>query len=229
MRNHSKKIIIAIDGKASTGKTTLAKRLAKHYSYAHIDTGAMYRAVTFYALKHYRKANHQIDMPRLIENIHNIHIEFKIDSFKQRCLLNGIDVDDQIRSIDVSDFVSLVSTYSPVRTYLVSLQQKIGQKKAIVMEGRDIGTVVFPKAECKIYLTANPEIRAKRRYRELIQLGHQTDFNVVLKNVIKRDYIDQSRKHSPLTKASDAIQIDVSDLNAEQVYLKSKKIVDQKL
>ncbi len=229
MSSHLKKIIIAIDGKASTGKTTLAKRLSSHYHYRHIDTGAMYRAVTLYALKHYRKTNNQIDMQKLIKNINNIYIEFKIDDFQQRCFLNGVDVDDQIRSIEVSDFVSSISTYSEVRTYLVSLQRKIGQNKAVVMEGRDIGTVVFPKAECKIYLTAHPETRAKRRYKELTQLDNKVNFNMIFKNVIKRDHIDQYRKHSPLSKASDAIEIDVTDLNAEQVYLKSKKIVDQKL
>lgn len=229
MSQNFKKIIIAIDGKASTGKTTLAKRLASEFNYLHIDTGAMYRAVTLYALEHHRKNSNQVDKQKLIENLDNIHIEFKVEDFQQRCFLNGVDVENKIRTMNVSDFVSQVSTFSQVRSYLVSFQRSIGKNKAIVMEGRDIGTVVFPEAECKIYLTANPEIRARRRYDELIQLGKKIEYNMILKNVINRDQIDQSRKHSPLLKAKDAIEIDVTHLSAEEVYLKSKGIVDQKI
>ncbi|MCY4161588.1 MAG: (d)CMP kinase [Flavobacteriaceae bacterium] len=223
------KIIITIDGKASTGKSTLAKKLAREFNYLHIDTGAMYRAVTFYALKHHKTKKNQVNMQGLIKNLHKVHIEFKFDRFRQRCFLNGIDVENQIRTMDVSDSVSYISTFSQVRSYLVGLQRLMGKNKAVVMEGRDIGTVVFPEAECKFFLIADPKIRAKRRFEELIQIGKKIDYNQVLSNVMDRDEIDQSRKHSPLKKAKDAIEIDVSNLNAQEVYFKVKHMIHQQL
>lgn len=215
------KIIVAIDGFSSTGKSTLAKQLAKKLHYVYVDTGAMYRAVTLYAMrKGYIDKNH-FDTTALIADLKNIKLHFDFNDTKgfAEMYLNDENVEKEIRTLKVSQLVSQVSTISEVRKKLVEQQQKMGKEKGIVMDGRDIGTVVFPNADVKFFMTASADKRAKRRYKELLDRGDKDiTFERVLKNVESRDYIDSTRDDSPLTKAKDAIEIDNSNMGLEEQF-----------
>lgn len=224
-----KNITIAIDGFSSTGKSTLAKQLAKELAYVYVDTGAMYRAVAFYAMQNnFIKANF-FDKKALIDSLPKIHLEFKFnpDLGFAEMYLNGENVEKQIRTIEVSNFVSKVAEVSEVRSKLVEQQQEMGTNKAIVMDGRDIGTVVFPTAELKIFMTASAETRAQRRFDELKQKGDTVSYEEVLKNVIERDYIDTHREDSPLIIAQDAVEIDNSYLNKEEQFAAVLELVNE--
>ncbi|WP_372949790.1 (d)CMP kinase [Mariniphaga sp.] len=213
-----KKIIIAIDGHSSCGKSTLAKSLARELGYIYIDSGAMYRVVTLYALRKGWIKNGQLDRERVIKGMKDIKITFQWDekTEKNTTFLNGENVEDEIRQLEVSQNVSPISTISEVRHELVKQQRENSKNKGIVMDGRDIGTVVFPDAELKIFMTASPEIRAQRRFLELKEKGLEVDFAEILKNVEDRDSIDSGREVSPLRKADDAIVLDNSNLTREQ-------------
>ncbi|MTH16848.1 (d)CMP kinase [Flavobacterium sp. LC2016-01] len=215
-----KKITIAIDGFSSTGKSTLAKQLAKELEYVYVDTGAMYRAVAYFAMQNQLITTDSFDKKALIETLPKIQLEFKFnaDLGFAEMYLNGENVEKQIRTIEVSNFVSKVAEVSEVRSKLVEQQQEMGKNKAIVMDGRDIGTVVFPDAELKIFMTASAETRAQRRFDELQQKGDDVTYEEVLKNVVDRDYIDTHREDSPLVIADDAIEIDNSYLNKEEQF-----------
>ena len=215
-----KKIIIAIDGYSSTGKSTVAKQLAEYLGYIYVDTGAMYRAVTLYALQNEFLSENIFNKKALIDSLSNIELGFrkKDDKAKAEIFLNGINVENEIRTLYVSDFVSPVATLPEVRKKLVAIQHKMGIEKGIVMDGRDIGTVVFPNAELKIFMNANAEVRAKRRYQELLEKGEAITFEEILENVQKRDLMDTTREDSPLVKADDAIEINNSELNQEDQF-----------
>ena len=215
-----KKITIAIDGFSSTGKSTIAKQLADWLAYVYVDTGAMYRAVTLYAMQHGFISEAQFDREKLIAALPQITLDFKKpDAFsKAEIFLNGKNVEKEIRTLQVSEFVSPVATVHEVRVKLVEQQQSMGKGKGLVMDGRDIGTVVFPDAELKIFLDASAEERAKRRYNELIERGDTVTFQEVLDNVKQRDHIDSTRDDSPLRKASDAIEIDNSEMNLDDQF-----------
>ena len=216
----TKKITIAIDGFSSTGKSTLAKQLAKHLGYVYVDTGAMYRAVALFAMRNNLISVHFFDKLKLLNELKNIVLEFKFNTelgFAEM-YLNGENVEKAIRTIEVSGFVSKVAEVSEVRAKLVEQQQEMGKNKAIVMDGRDIGTVVFPDAELKIFMTASAATRAQRRYDELLQKGDAVTYEEVLKNVEERDYIDTHRDDSPLVMAEDAVEIDNSYLSREEQF-----------
>lgn len=216
----NKKITIAIDGFSSTGKSTLAKQLAKQLGYIFVDTGAMYRAVTLFALKSNLISVDFFDKAALISQLKNIVLEFKFNSdlgFAEM-YMNGENVETAIRTIEVSNFVSRVAAVSEVRAKLVEQQQEMGKNKAIVMDGRDIGTVVFPDADLKIFMTASAATRAQRRFDELHQKGDSVTYEEVLKNVEERDYIDTHREDSPLVMADDAVEIDNSHLTREEQF-----------
>ncbi len=212
------KIIIAIDGYSSCGKSTFAKAIAKHLGYAYIDTGAMYRAATLFALNNQLITGKEVNEKGLIEKLDEINIHFEYDKNTQTntTFLNGINVEREIRSLRVSNVVSPVSVIKEVRHKLVKLQQEMGIKKGIVMDGRDIGTTVFPNAELKIFMTASSQIRAERRYKEMIEKGDQVDFDEIKKNIEERDYIDENREESPLRKADDAIILDNSAMTPDE-------------
>lgn len=215
-----KKITIAIDGYSSCGKSTMAKDLAKEIGYIYVDTGAMYRSVTLYALRNNLfNADGSIREQELQEQMKNINISFQFNKETGRpdTYLNGENVENDIRTMEVSSHVSPIATLAFVREALVEQQQRMGAEKGIVMDGRDIGTVVFPDAELKIFVTASAEVRAQRRYDELKAKGMEADFADILKNVQERDYIDSHRETSPLRKADDALELDNSQLTiAEQ-------------
>ncbi|WP_315581928.1 (d)CMP kinase [Prevotella jejuni] len=215
-----KKITIAIDGFSSCGKSTMAKDLAKEIGYIYVDTGAMYRSVTLFALRHNLfNADGTIREEELKEQMKDINISFQLNKTTGRpdTYLNGENVENDIRTMEVSSHVSPIATLAFVREALVAQQQRMGAEKGIVMDGRDIGTVVFPKAELKIFVTASAEVRAQRRYDELKAKGMDADYTDILKNVEERDYIDSHRATSPLRKADDAIELDNSNLTiAEQ-------------
>lgn len=213
-----KKIVIAIDGFSSSGKSTMAKDLAKEIGYIYIDTGAMYRAVTLYCLNNGIITDKGIDSDRLSTDIDKIRIDFKNNSEtgKRETYLNGINVEEDIRKMDVANWVSPIATIGFVRRALVSLQQKMGESKGIVMDGRDIGTVVFPNAELKLFITASPEVRAKRRVDELLAKGEQVSYEEVLENIKTRDHIDSTRKESPLKQAIDATVLDNSHMTIDE-------------
>lgn len=213
-----KKITIAIDGFSSCGKSTMAKDLAREIGYIYIDSGAMYRAVTLYCIENNLINGEVIDIEKLKNEIGNIHITFKLNEKTGRpdTYLNGKDVESEIRTMEVSSKVSLVSAIDFVRSAMVDEQQAMGREKGIVMDGRDIGTTVFPDAELKIFVTASPEIRAKRRYDELESKGVKANYDEILDNVKQRDYIDQNREVSPLRKADDALLLDNSNLTIAQ-------------
>lgn len=215
----NKKIIIAIDGFSSTGKSTIAKKLAAEIGYRYIDSGAMYRAVTLYALRNnFIKQNKEIDEESLIKNLCNVNINFIVDTSGQRTYLNGEDVEQEIRSMTVSENVSPIAAIPQVRYFLTEIQKKFGMEKGIVMDGRDIGTTVFPDAEMKLFVTATPQTRARRRLKELREKGVSVTEKEVLDNLLERDRIDQTRDESPLRKAHDAIMIDNSLLTMEQQH-----------
>ena len=215
-----KKIVIAIDGFSSCGKSTMAKDLAREIGYIYVDTGAMYRSVTLYALRNDMFGDDgKVDEARLHDAIDNIEIAFRLndETGQPDTLLNGECVEKDIRGLEVSSKVSLIAALPFVREKLVKEQQKMGLAKGIVMDGRDIGTVVFPQAELKIFVTASAEVRAQRRYDELMAKGMSADFEDILKNVQERDYMDSHRAVSPLRKADDAIELDNSHMTiAEQ-------------
>lgn len=213
-------ITIAIDGFSSTGKSTLAKQLAKHLGYVYVDTGAMYRAVTLYAMQNGLVSETHLDPSGLIKNLSSIKLHFVYNATLgfAEMFLNDVNVENEIRTIDVSRLVSKIAEISEVRSKLVEQQQEMGLKKAIVMDGRDIGTVVFPDAELKLFMTASPHTRAQRRYDELIEKGQKVTYDEVLQNVQERDYIDTHREDSPLVKAADAIEIDNSTLTKEEQF-----------
>ena len=211
-----RKIIVAIDGYAATGKSSQAKRLAKFLGYKHIDSGAMYRAVTYYALKQTQKS--QINAQLLIRSTREINISFAHTTEEQKTYLNGKDITKQIRKSNVTNQVSNVAKIPEIRNFLVTQQKEMGMDKGIIMDGRDIGTVVFPDAECKFFLNASPEVRAKRREIEQKENGNNEPFEVILKNIIHRDAIDKSREFSPLKKAFDAIEIEVSNYSIDEVF-----------
>lgn len=213
-----KKITIAIDGFSSCGKSTMAKDLAREIGYIYIDSGAMYRAVTLYSIENDIFRGEQIDTEKLRNQIENIHISFLLNPETGRpdTYLNGVNVENKIRTMEVSSRVSPIATLDFVREAMVAQQQEMGRAKGIVMDGRDIGTTVFPDAELKIFVTASPEIRAQRRYDELKAKGQEASFDEILENVKQRDYIDQNREVSPLRKADDALLLDNSYLTISQ-------------
>ncbi|MDE6265227.1 MAG: (d)CMP kinase [Paramuribaculum sp.] len=210
----NKKIIVAIDGYSSSGKSTMAKKLAKDLGYRYIDSGAMYRAVTLYAMENGMIApDGTVDAEALGAVVGNIRIDFAVTPEGQHTLLDGRDVEHLIRSLEVSNHVSPVAAIHTVRQALTAQQQRFGAEKGIVMDGRDIGTTVFPNAEMKVFVTASAEKRAHRRYLELQQNGTPSPYEDVLKNVIERDRIDETRAESPLRKAPDAVELDNSDMS----------------
>lgn len=223
-------ISIAIDGYSSTGKSTLARRLARELGYIYIDSGAMYRAVTHYAL-----VNKLLDEPSghqpLLNALDKIELEFRKspDTNKAHIFLNGQDVEREIRTLEVSRYVSPVAALGPVREKLVALQRAMGRQGGVVMDGRDIGTVVLPDAELKLFMTASPEIRAERRYQELKARGDQVSYSEVLENVRQRDHLDSTRKISPLQQATDALVVDNSQMTLEEQYQHVRDLVDQVL
>ncbi len=226
-----KQIIIAIDGFSSTGKSTVAKQLAKHLGYIYVDSGAMYRAVTWFAMQNHFIKSDCFHIQDLISSLYQITISFKFNEALgfAEVYLNGKNIERQIRTLEVSSFVSQVAEISEVREMLVKQQQKMGESRGIVMDGRDIGTVVFPDAELKLFMTASAETRAVRRYEELISRSEDVSFSDVLKNVQERDYIDSHREDSPLIKAEDAIEIDNSCLSLEEQFNKILQLVENKL
>ena len=216
MTNH--KIIIAIDGHSSCGKSTIAKAIATNFGYIFIDSGAMYRSVTLYALRHNLVVDGAPKREALIQALPGIHIEFRYNSKLQKSetWLNGENVEEEIRQLPVSQNVSPVATIAEVREAMVRLQQEMGKNKGIVMDGRDIGTVVFPDAELKFFVTASAEVRAKRRFDELTAKGESVSYAEILENVLDRDRIDSTREASPLRKADDALVLDNSNMTREE-------------
>lgn len=206
-----KKIIVAIDGYSSCGKSTIAKALARYAGYTYVDTGAMYRAIGLFTLRHKLSSPEQI-----IAALPQIKVGFVLVDGAQHVTLNGKDIESQIRTLEVGNRASQVSQIKEVRAFLVAQQQAMGEQKGIVMDGRDIGTVVFPQAELKLFLTASPQVRAQRRYDELVEKGEQPVFDEVLKDVNERDYRDTHRDESPLRQADDAIVVDNSHMTREQ-------------
>lgn len=226
-----KKITIAIDGFSSTGKSTIAKHLATKLNYLYVDTGAMYRAVTYFAMQHNYVDENSFDIDALNADLDNIQLKFIYNSDLRfsEMYLNGKNVEREIRAIEVSKLVSKVSTVSKVRRKLVEQQQEMGKNKGLVMDGRDIGTVVFPDAELKLFMTASPEKRANRRYKELLDKGYKVDYEEVLQNVQQRDYIDSTREDSPLVKADDAIEFDNSDMGLKEQFERVYNLASQRI
>jgi len=225
------KITIAVDGFSSTGKSTVAKRLAKELGYIYVDTGAMYRAVTVYAMENDFINKTNFNKKALINSLNSIELAFLYNEnlgFAEM-YLNGKNVEKIIRSLEVSGFVSPVATISEVRRFLVDKQRLMGLDKGVVMDGRDIGSVVFPDAEVKIFLTANAKIRAERRLLELKEKGFEGNFDEILQNVMDRDRIDSSRDDSPLIKVDDAVEIDASYINKEEQFQQVLSIVQKAL
>lgn len=224
-----KNITIAIDGFSSTGKSTLAKQLANQLGYIYVDTGAMYRAVTFFAMQNGYITTDFFDKETLINSLSSIKLHFKFnpDMGFAEMYLNEVSVETEIRTIEVSSFVSKVAEVSEVRTKLVEQQKEMGKDKGIVMDGRDIGTVVFPDAELKIFMNASASTRAQRRYDELVAKGDAVTYDEVLKNVEERDYIDTHREDSPLVLAADAIEIDNSYLSREEQFAQVLELVNE--
>lgn len=213
----STSIIIAIDGFSSSGKSSMARQLAKNIGYKYVDSGAMYRAVTLYALEHGMvAADGTVDKDALVKALPAVSIDFKTVDGGQRTMLNGNDVEKEIRSLRVSNSVSPVAAIPEVRHALVKMQQAYGRDKCIVMDGRDIGTTVFPDAELKIFVNASAETRAMRRFKELSDKGEQSDYESVLENIRSRDHIDMTRAESPLRRADDAIDLDNSQMTIEE-------------
>lgn len=226
-----RKIIIAIDGHSSCGKSTLAKSMARQLKYIYIDSGAMYRAVTLFCLRKGWIVDGMMDKEKIISDLKHINISFQWDGDTEKnvTFLNGENVEAEIRQLEVSRNVSPVSTIPEVRHEMVKQQRENAVNKGVVMDGRDIGTVVFPEAELKIFMTASPRIRAQRRFLELKEKGEEVDYNEILKNVIERDKIDSERKVSPLRKADDAIVLDNSQLTREEQLEWALEKVSEKL
>jgi CMP/dCMP kinase len=220
------KLIIAIDGYSSCGKSTFAKILAKHLKYAYIDTGAMYRAVTLFALQNKMICGNGVDVNSLQSKLEEIDIRFirNTETGANETTLNGENVEEAIRSLEVSSRVSEVSSYKFVREQMVELQRKMASGGGVVMDGRDIGTVVFPNADLKLFMTADPEIRARRRYDELVAKGQTVDLADIRENLIKRDLLDSTREESPLRQADDALVLDNSHMTPDEqlVWVEAK-------
>jgi cytidylate kinase len=227
----SKKITIAIDGYSSTGKSTVAKQLAAELGYVYVDTGAMYRAVTLYLMRKMLVSDTHFDEEAILRHLPFINISFVFNEEVGygEVHLNNENVEKEIRLMEVSQQVSKVAAVPDVRKMLVKIQQEIGKNKAVVMDGRDIGTVVFPDADLKLFMTASTEKRAERRYDELKVRGDEVKYEDVLANVKERDYLDTTREDSPLVKAEDAIEIDNSDMNLEEQFEKVLKLAKDKI
>lgn len=227
----SNKITIAIDGYSSCGKSTLAKELAKELNYIFVDSGAMYRGVTLFALQNNLISNTDLDKEGIIEQLSNIELEFRMNakSNTPELYLNNLNVSSEIRKPVVSSFVSKIAEIKEVRDKLVEEQRKMGLNGGIIMDGRDIGSVVFPNAELKLFVTAEIETRTKRRYDELIERGFETSFEDVKENLIKRDYIDSHREESPLTQTDDSIEIDNTNLTRSGQLIHALAIVTKKI
>lgn len=215
----SEKFIVTIDGTSSTGKSTIAKRIAKKLGYIYIDSGAMYRALTYYCLEENILSKSFFKKDILLQKLSNIKIDFKKKSANHslEINLNGNFIEDKIRSLEVSEFVSKLAKIDDVRTFMVKIQHSLGKNKGLVMDGRDIGTVVFPKAEYKFFLEASAKLRAQRRYDQLTKEKKDVSFEDVFKNIVLRDNLDINRSNSPLRKASDAILIDTENLSLKQL------------
>lgn len=226
----SKKITIAIDGFSSTGKSTVAKELAKHLGYIYVDSGAMYRAVTLFAMQRDLVGADFFDLDSLSGRLDHIHLSFERneETGNADMYLNEVNVEQEIRTLEVSNLVSKVAAASVVRKKLVSIQKEIGKNKGVVMDGRDIGTVVFTDAELKIFMNASPDTRAKRRYKELLDKGQDVSYDAIYENVVERDRLDSTRKDSPLVKAEDAIEIDNSHLTREEQFNIILKLVKER-
>ena len=226
-----KKITIAIDGFSSTGKSTLAKQLAHHLQYVYVDSGAMYRAVALYALQNNLINGSDLKTAQLIHKLPLVMVTFDYNKVLEssEVYLNGKNVHEAVRSMEVSNAVSIVATVPEVRHQLVTLQQQMGSQKGIVMDGRDIGTVVFPDAELKLFMTASADTRANRRYEELAVNNSNLSLQAVLDNINLRDHLDSTREDSPLFKANDAVEIDNSNLSKEQQFEQVMKLVNSKL
>tara|TARA_B110000971_G_scaffold177036_1_gene182657 strand:- start:319 stop:1008 length:690 start_codon:yes stop_codon:yes gene_type:complete len=226
-----KKITIAIDGFSSTGKSTLAKQLAQHLKYVYVDSGAMYRAVALYALQNKLIDGAGLKTSQLINALSAINVTFIYNENLKtsEVYLNDVNVNKDVRTMAVSNAVSIVATVAEVRQQLVDLQQQMGSKKGIVMDGRDIGTVVFPDAELKLFMTASSETRAKRRFDEIAVTESKVSFQAVLDNINSRDHLDSTREDSPLYKAKDAVEIDNSNLSKEQQFDQVMSLVNTKL
>jgi len=227
----SKKITIAIDGYSSTGKSTIAKQLATKLGYVYVDSGAMYRAMTLFSMQNGYISTSHFCIEDLIDNLDNASLEFIYNESLgfAEMYLNGVNVEKLIRSLEVSNLVSKVSAIPEVRRKLVAIQKEIGKNKAVVMDGRDIGTVVFTDAELKIFMTSSAEKRAQRRFDELMQKGEKVSYKEVYTNVVERDRVDTTRKDSPLIKAESAIEIDNSELSKEKQFEIILKLVEEKL
>lgn len=225
-----KKIIVAIDGYSSSGKSTMAKSLAKRTGYVYIDSGAMYRAVTLYGMrKGVVSPENGVDVEKLTEMLPEIHIDFTRDEKgNQRTLLNGEDVEHEIRDLEVSEMVSPVAELRPVRDYLVKLQQAYGERRGVIMDGRDIGTTVFPDAEMKVFVEAKAEVRAHRRLKEMLEEGNHATYEEVLHNILERDRIDTTRKESPLRKAPDAITFYNNEVPLEEQMMVLEKLFHER-
>ncbi|MFA6400031.1 MAG: (d)CMP kinase [Salinivirgaceae bacterium] len=230
MENPKKRLTIAIDGHSSCGKSTVAKDLAKVLGYTYIDSGAMYRSVTLFCMEHGLMEGDHVDETELKNSIQDLTIHFTFDETHERYItwMNHQEVEDKIRTLAVSNNVSAVSKIGFVREKLVKLQQEMGKKGGIVMDGRDIGTVVFPQAELKIFMTASPQVRAQRRFDEIKATGQEVSFQEVLDNIEKRDFIDANRDISPLRKADDAIILDNSFLTKQEQLEKLIALVNQR-
>lgn len=226
-----KKITIAIDGYSSTGKSTIAKQLANAMGYVYVDSGAMYRAMTLFAMNKNWISEGHLDKEKLLTSLDSVSLSFELNPTigYAEIFLNGVHVENQIRTIQVSNLVSKIAAISQVRKKMVTIQKKIGRDKGVVMDGRDIGTVVFPDAELKLFMTSSVEIRAQRRYDELIAGGQKVSFEEVFNNVVERDRIDTSRADSPLIKAEDAIEIDNSHLTKEEQFKKVLQLIRRRL
>lgn len=225
-----KKITIAIDGFSSTGKSTVAKELAKKLGYIYVDSGAMYRAVTLFAMQQNLVGTGFFNLESLSEKLDTIHLSFELNlnTGNADMHLNGSNVENEIRTLEVSNLVSTVAAASIVRKKLVSIQKEIGKNKGVVMDGRDIGTVVFTDAELKVFMNASPDTRAQRRYKELVSKGQDVSYDEIYKNVVERDHLDSTRKDSPLIKAKDAIEIDNSHLTREEQFEIILKLVEER-
>ena len=227
----NQKITIAIDGFSSTGKSTLAKQLANELGYVYVDSGAMYRAMTLFAMQKGFVSLDHLNREELIQSIEEADVSFQFNPNLgyAEIFLNGENVEGKIRTLEVSNLVSIVSAISEVRRKMVAIQKEIGKNKGVVMDGRDIGTVVFQDAELKIFMTSSAETRAQRRYDELISKGQKVTYKEVLENVVERDRIDTTRDDSPLVKAHDAIEIDNSNLTKEEQFSKVLRLAKEKL
>ena len=213
---NNKGLVIAIDGFSSTGKSSISKVVADTLGLIHIDTGAMYRAITLFGLRNFKDEKQEIDLSKLLQNLNEVSLEFRENSGKLEIYLNGENVSKEIRTTEVSDNVSLIAKHPEVRARLVVLQRDIAEKQGVIMDGRDIGTVVLPDADYKFFLTASADERARRRFLELQSLGIETTIEEVKQNLIERDRIDSEREISPLKQAEDAILIDNTNLNKEE-------------